>query len=126
MKDIIDNAKEEVRKTLEPTFREKITRYLKENYPNKKERLYQIKTNKELQWIGKLYPSVFTSKAKIYFLSIDKFFTKNATLIEPSYYFIENDITKNAIVFIDESDATKERILYKIIEQSTSQKVDYR
>ncbi len=124
-KEIVDATKEEIRKTLEPKFREKITRFLKENFPNKKERLYQIKTNKELQWIGKLYISVFTSKAKIYFLSIDKFFSKNSTLVEPSYHFIENDITKKAIVFIDEFDATKERILYKIIEQATNQKIDY-
>jgi len=124
-KEIVDTSREEVRKSLEPKFREKITKYLKENYPNKRERLFQIKNNKELQWIGKLYPSVFTSKAKIFFLSIDKFFTKNTTLVEPSYYFIENDITKNAVVFIDEFDATKERVLQKIIEQATSQKVDY-
>lgn len=123
--DIINIMEDEVRKKLEPFFREKITQFLKTNFPNRKERLYQIRYNKEYQWIGKLYPSVFTSKAKIFFLSIDKFFAKNSTLVEPSYYFSNNDITKNAIIFIDEFDATKERLLYKIIEQGKNQKIDY-
>lgn len=123
--DIINIMEDEIRKKLEPFFREKITLFLKTNYPNRKERLFQIKNNNELKWIGKLYPSVFTSKAKIFFLSIDKFFAKNSTLVEPSYYFVNNDITKNAIIFIDEFDATKERVLYKIIEQGKNQKIDY-
>lgn len=123
--DIVSMMEDEIRKKLEPFFREKITQFLKTNFPNRKERLYHIKNNKDLKWIGKLYPSVFTSKAKIFFLSIDKFFAKNSTLVEPSYYFSNNDITKNAMVFIDEFDATKDRILYKIIEQGKNQKIDY-
>lgn len=122
---IVKAIEDEIRNKYERLFREKITKYLKENFPNKKERLFAIKHDKKLQWIEKLYPPVFTSKAKIFFLSIDKFFTKNTTLVEPSYYFANNEITKDAIVFIDEFDATKERILNKIIEQGQNQKNDY-
>jgi len=123
--DIVSMMEDEIRTKLEPYFREKITLFLKTSYPNRKDRLFQIKNSSELKWIGKLYPSVFTSRAKIFFLSIDKFFAKNATLVEPSYYFINNDISKNAIVFIDEFDATKDRLLYKIIDQGKNQKIDY-
>ena len=123
--DMVSVMEDELRKKYEPLFRDKLTQYLKTNFPNRKERLYAIKTYKHLKWIGKLYPSVFTSKAKIYFLSIDKFFAKNSTLVEPSYYFSDNGITKDAIIFIDEFDATKERLLNKIIEQGKNQKIDY-
>ncbi|WP_370424787.1 hypothetical protein [Tenacibaculum dicentrarchi] len=58
---------DELRKDLEPKFRGLIEKFLKENYPNKKERINAIQQEKELQWIGKLYPAVFSSKRKIFF-----------------------------------------------------------
>lgn len=72
-----------------------------------------------------MYPAVFTSKKKILFLSIDKFYFKNSTLVEPSYSFLEDDITKEAIIFIDEFDASKDRILNKIIDEGKDQQLDF-
>ena len=48
-------------------------------------------------------------------MSMDKFFLGNTTIIEPTYSFYNNDITKNAIIFIDEFDATRDRLLNQII-----------
>ena len=124
-KDILKKAKNELRTKQEPEFRKRIEIYLKENYPNKRARLKAIKTDKSLKWIGKLYPSVFSSERKIFFLSIDKFYAQNSTIVEPSYHFANNDITKEAIVFIDEIDATKDSILINIINQGKKQKIDY-
>ncbi len=117
--------KEEIRKEFEPEFRKIIENYLKDNFNNKQERIKAIQKNNEFKWIGELYPAVFTSKRKIVFLSIDKFYYKNSTLVEPSYSFLESDLTKDAIIFIDEIDATKENILKNIIEKGKDQKVDY-
>lgn len=124
-KDILSKAKNELRTRQEPVFRRRIELYLKENYPNKRERLKQIKTDPNLKWIGELYPSVFSSERKIFFLSIDKFYAQNSTLVEPSYHFMNNDISKEAIVFIDEVDATKSSILKNIIDKGKRQKIDY-
>lgn len=124
-KDILKKAKNELRIKQEPEFRKRIELYLKENYANKRDRIKAIKTDKDLQWIGKLYPSVFSSERKIIFLSIDKFYAQNSTIVEPSYHFINNDISKDAIVFIDEVDATKDSILKNIIKQGKKQKIDY-
>lgn len=125
LKSIVNKLCEELRTDYEPEFRRKIEKFLKENYPNRQQRIDAIKNDSELKWIGELYPAVFSSKKKIFFLSIDKFYHKNSTLVEPSYSFIENIITKNAIIFIDEFDATKDNILNNIIEKGKKQRIDF-
>lgn len=125
LRDYVEKLKEELRIDLEPKFRRSIEKHLKESYANREERIKAIQLDKKLQWIGKLYPAVFTSKKKIIFLSIDKFYYKNSTIVEPSYSFLENDITKNAIIFIDEFDATKDNILNNIIEKGVNQRIDF-
>ncbi|MGR7813394.1 hypothetical protein [Lacinutrix undariae] len=125
LKGIVGDLKNKLRNELEPQFRRIIEKFLKENYPNKKERIKAIEQDKELKWIGELYPSVFSSKRKVFFLSIDKFYYKNSTLVEPSYSFLESDITKDAIIFIDEFDATKDNLLKNIIEKGKKQRIDF-
>lgn len=124
-KGIVGDLKDKLRNDLEPQFRRIIEKFLKENYPNKNERIKAIQQNNELKWIGELYPSVFSSKRKVFFLSIDKFYYKNSTLVEPSYSFLESDITKDAIIFIDEFDATKDNLLKNIIEKGKKQRIDF-
>ncbi|ARN70396.1 hypothetical protein BST91_01365 [Nonlabens tegetincola] len=117
LKVYVSKLKDELRTDFEPKFRRIIEKYLKDNFNNRQERIKAIQTNDDLKWIGELYPAVFTSKRKVFFLSIDKFYHKNSTLVEPSYSFLENDLTKDAIIFIDEFDATKDNILKNIIEK---------
>lgn len=125
-----DTFKEQIRKAYEPAFRGDIQAILKERFPSKEARLQAIKDKKEYQyqWIGKLYPAVFTDEKTVLFLSMDKFIVKNSTLIEPSYYFYErlNKIPfKDSLIFIDEFDSTKERILNNIIESGLQRKIDF-
>lgn len=82
-----------------------------------------IKNDPNYQWIGELYPAVFTDYKTVFFLSMDKFLVKNSTIVEPSYYFSEKFINK-ALIFIDEFDATKEVVLKTIIESGLKDKVD--
>lgn len=115
--------KKEIREDIEPAFREFIKRTLNENFKTKKARLSAIKNNQEYQWIGKLYPAVFTDEKTVLFLSVDKFISKNTTLVEPSYYFYERLINKS-VIFIDEFDTTKESILNNIIKSGLRHRVD--
>ncbi|MGH1383993.1 hypothetical protein [Kordia sp.] len=125
LKTYVKKLKDELRTDFEPKFRRIIEKYLKENFKNKQERIRAIQNNDELKWMGELYPAVFTSKRKVFFLSVNKFYVKNSTLIEPSYSFLENDITKDAIIFIDEFDATKSNILKIIIDNGKNQRIDF-
>ncbi|MCP2730602.1 hypothetical protein [Limnofasciculus baicalensis] len=112
-----------IRKELEPVFRKSIKDTLDEKFKTKEARLSAIKNNQDYQWIGKIYPAVFTDERSVLFLSIDKFLVKNTTLVEPSYYFHERLINK-AVIFIDEFDSTKENILKNIIESGLRHRVD--
>jgi hypothetical protein len=120
---LLDMLQKEIRESLEPKFRKSIKRELKEKFSTKKERLNLIKNDKNYQWIGELYPAVFTDEKTVFFLSMDKFWGKNSTIIEDSYYFCEKFIDK-ALIFIDEFDATKEVVLKQIIASGLKYKVD--
>lgn len=123
-----DSFKEKIRQDIEPAFRRDIENILKKELPSKEAKLQAIKTDSKYQWIGKLYPAVFTDEKTVLFLSIDKFIRQNSTLIEPSYYFYEklNKIPfKDSLIFIDEFDSTKEPILKNIIESGLQRKIDF-
>lgn len=83
----------------EGAFRKVIESELKQ-FRTPKEKLKNIANNPEYHWIGELYPAVYTRAKRIFFMSMDKFFLGNTTIIEPTYSFYNNDITKNAIIFI--------------------------
>ncbi len=128
-KQLIDKAKDDIRKTHEPKFRRAITDWLNDEFKkNIKTDLTESKKitfiQKNHPWLIELYPPILSSKKRIFFLSVDKFFLKNTTIVRPSYYFWDDKITEDAIVFIDEFDATKSHILNQIIENGYSKKVD--
>jgi hypothetical protein len=118
-----ETLKTDIRKNIEPAFRDIIKRTLSENFNTKKARLLAIKNNQDYQWIGEIYPAVFTDDKTILFLSIDKFVAQNTTLVEPSYYFTERLINKS-LIFIDEFDTTKEAVLKNIIQSGLRYRVD--
>ncbi|MCL1468738.1 hypothetical protein [Argonema galeatum] len=122
-KEVKDSWETEIRKIIEPKFRKTIIEVLKNNFKTKKARLSAIKNDRDYQWIGKLYPAVFTDDKTVFFLSIDKFIAKNTTLVENSYYFNERFIDK-ALIFIDEFDTTKEAVLNNIIKSGLRHRVD--
>ncbi|MTF39627.1 hypothetical protein [Cyanobacterium aponinum] len=115
--------KKEIREKYEPAFRAEIVQELDKRHKNKNNRLQLIKNNSDYQWIGKLYPTVFTDEKTILFMSMDKFLVKNSTLIEPAYYCYQ-ELTENSLIFIDEFDATKDTILNQIIEKGTENPID--
>ncbi len=122
-KEVKDRWETEIRTNIEPKFRKTIREVLKKNFKTKKDRLSAIKNDQDYQWIGKLYPAVFTDEKTILFLTIDKFVSKNTTLVEPSYYFSEKLINE-PLIFIDEFDTTKEAVLKTIIESDLKHGVD--
>lgn len=127
-KDIINvlckNAEDAIRKQQEGAFRKVIESELKQ-FRTPKEKLKNIANNLDYHWIGELYPAVYTREKRIVFMSMDKFFLGNTTIIEPTYSFYNNDITKNAIIFIDEFDATRDRLLNQIITRGLENHIDY-
>lgn len=118
-KDIINvlckNAEDAIRKQQEGAFRKVIESELKQ-FRTPKEKLKNIANNLDYHWIGELYPAVYTREKRIVFMSMDKFFLGNTTIIEPTYSFYNND----SITFFDFTDyetfsCTKMGVLYDIL-----------
>lgn len=125
LKDYLAKIRENFSRRTEPEFRRYIQKLLQSEFSTIQERLHALKTNAKWQWLGVLYPAAFTRDKQIFFLSMDKFLARNTTLVEPSYLFYNNDILDNAIVFIDEFDATKSTLLDNIIENGLKDIIDY-
>lgn len=113
------NIQDTIRTNLEPAFRHKINERLS---GSKKEKKMQIKNSDS--WIAAIYPTVFMDDYKIYFLSAAKLMYKNSTIVEPSYFFLEDKIMENSNVIFDEFDSIKKDMLKIIIEESLKNKTD--
>lgn len=121
----INSIRDNLRIKSEPNFRKLLQRMLAKEFSTVDERIYAIKTNKRWQWLGELYPVVFTREKQIIFMSMDKFLARNTSIVEPSYMFYNSDVIDKAIIFIDEFDATKETLLNNIIQNGLRDKIDY-
>ena len=104
-------AEDSLRKDAEPRFRRMLQPLIAKKFTKVEDRLQAIKTEKEWQWIAALYPSVFMKDRQIIFMSMDKFLSLNSTIVEPSTMLYNSDLIDNAVIFIDEFDATKETVL---------------
>lgn len=125
LRDYLPSIESNLREKSEPAFRRVVSEFLNKKYSTVEKKLYAIKTEKEWQWLGKLYPAVFTRDRQVLLMSMDKFLSRNTTIVEPSYMFYNSDVIKDAIIFIDEFDATKETILKKIIDNGLHDKINY-
>ena len=123
--EMLSSIEANLREKTEPIFRRLVSEYLSKEFKTVEEKIMAIKTNKRWQWLGKLYPAVFTKERQVLFMSMDKFLSRNTTIVEPSYVFYNSDIIKEAIIFIDEFDATKETMLRNIIDNGLRDKVNY-
>lgn len=106
-------------------LRYEITKRLKNRFPTKTQRKNAIRTDAKYKWIGELYPAVFTDDYKIILMSVSKFMKRNSILIDTSYEFLNSNLIENAVIIIDEFDATKDTIQGELIEKSLAMQEDY-
>ncbi len=125
LRDYLSSIEANLRERTEPAFRRLVSEFLSKEYSTVDERIMAIKTKERWQWLGQLYPAVFTKDRQVLFMSMDKFLSRNTTIVEPSYMFYNSDVIKEAVIFIDEFDATKETMLKNIIENGLRDKVNY-
>ncbi len=118
----------------ERAFRKKIEAMLKteasdlkitipENVEDEQKYKKSYLINTKYEWIRKVYPTVDTENHKVFMLSMAKFLYGNSTIIEPTYKFINNKLTENAVIFIDEFDSTKQ-VIDNIILENTAKKFE--
>ena len=126
-KDLINAFLDEIREKHEPLFREKIKKYILNNFKSKKEALNKIKRNEnnKWNWLIKLYPCVLLKEKQIFFMSVDKFIKPVSNLIEESFYFYNSDFINDSLIFIDEFDSSKDAILNSIIDEGINEKIEF-
>ena len=88
------------------------------------EQLRRIKYESDWQWLGRLYPTVFTRERRVFFMTVDKFICPHATLVEPSFCFTDDKMLNDAVVIMDEFDSSKDVLLNSIISKTLNEKVD--
>lgn len=118
------NIEKDIANTQERQFRKVVSTELC-SFKTPVDKLKEIANNPEYHWIGEIYPAVYTREKQILFMSMDKFILGNSTIIEDTYTFYNNKIIDKAIIFIDEFDATKDRMLKQIITKGLENHVDY-
>ena len=122
-------VKDEIKKQLrdaEVQFRKFLHKIIeKEIKGTAEQKKIAIRNDKRYKWIGEIYPTVFMDDYKIYLLSVNKLLVRNDTLIKKSYPFISAENLKDAVIFIDEFDATKETIKESLIKEAVDSSNDY-
>lgn len=115
--DYVNDLKDRINNQ-ENLFRREIVAKLKASFENKKIRLEAIRKNRDWQWIGELYPAVYTDDHQILMMSLNKLLAYNSTLIEPSYEFLRSSLVENAIIIFDEFDSCKNVIQSVLIQKA--------
>lgn len=110
---------------IEREFRYLVSRVLSKKFKKKAEKLNAIKNNKEWQWVGELYPVVFSEEKRVFFITMKKLINKFDTIVEKSVRLYESNIFRNSLVFIDEFDATKKDIQDMIVQNGLTKGIDY-
>lgn len=110
----------------EAAFRAMIYKKLQAQYKDTSEKERAVEKDKEWMWLKDLYPSVLSRKKQILIMSMDKFLFPNQTFVEKPYYFYADtkNSMKDAVILIDEVDATKKTMLDRIIKESAGNVTD--
>lgn len=111
-------------KTIEPNFRRLLHNRINEQFDTLEKRIEAVTTG-NWQWLGKLYPSVYTNSRKFIFMSVDKFFTSTDPIIDKMVLFYSPEVLKKSQIVIDEFDGTKETLMNRIIEEGINDKIDF-
>ncbi|TQS82674.1 MAG: hypothetical protein A3Q59_04120 [Methanomethylophilus alvi] len=111
-------------KEFESGFRFRLARLLKEKSLDPEERKKLVTQDNGWKWVSKIYPTVYTADRQIFLMSMDKFVSTHDTIVDGRYSIYDSKLIDNAIIFIDEFDATKTTVLKSIIERDKGQ-LDY-
>lgn len=117
---------ESIRTDLEPAFRRELEAGLRKAFPGGPEKRREaIRQQARYRWIAALYPAVFWQDYKVLLFSVKKLMTRNVPVVEPSFDCLSDRMLKNAILCIDEFDASRAAILESLIEKSLELRADY-
>ncbi len=118
--DKLDADEKDEKAKLEAQFRSELHNHLIDKFGtrNPKELIMKIGASETYRPLFTLYPSIKSSEKNVFFLSVDKFYVGNTPIVETHYDFLRNKMMDGAVVFLDEFDSTKEKLLGKMINEA--------
>ena len=126
MNDKISNTESGFRRSIKSSLRSAYRSKHKETHHLSRDQLLAfIEKEPAWSWLPDLYPQVFSSKKKAFFMSVDKFMMKNDTIVGRSFTIFDSYIVKGSIVFIDEFDASKMTMEGRLIQNNLDNLFDY-
>ena len=120
LRDSLSSLKEKISLDTEHKFRD----FIKNNYITNKSIADKNKFINDNGWLRYLYPICDLDKYKVIFLTTQKFISPIDTFRRLPFYAYNDEITKDAIVFIDEFDSTKDTLLKQIVKDGLKNKTD--
>ena len=120
LRNSLSSLKEKISLDTEHKFRD----FIKSNYITNKSIADKNKFINDNGWLRYLYPICDLDKYKVIFLTTQKFISPIDTFRRLPFYAYNDEITKDAIVFIDEFDSTKDTLLKQIVKDGLKNKTD--
>lgn len=123
IEDGLSNAERNFRKSISSSLKE-VSEYKK--LKTYKEKLNYLEKNKVLNLLPQIYPSILLKKSKIVFLTMDKYSRIVDTVIDGFYFLYDNEehFSGNSLIFLDESDALRDKLLKIEADNASNNKFD--
>lgn len=118
-----DNSFERFR-SFEADFRSHLVNLLRQQSKDPAKRKMIATSSDDWMWVSKLYPTVKTSDKQVFIMDIDEFLSTYDTIVEGSDPFYDSNIIDNALIFVDEFETTKSRVMQNMNKNGLNE-IDY-
>lgn len=120
---LIDSSKKTIEKEI-GKLKDNVKRKLRKDFKQIDKRIEALKTDENWQWVTKLFPASLTQDKSVLFMTVDKFIYPYDTLVQSPTALTELLVDYKVTLFIDEFDASKQRLQDYITGQGLQNPID--
>lgn len=121
--ELIESSKKTIEEEI-GKLKDLVKRKLRNDFKQVDKRIEALKTDDNWQWVTKLFPATLTLDKSVLFMTVDKFIYPYDTLVQSPTAITELLADFSVTLFIDEFDASKQRLQNYIIEQGLQKPID--
>lgn len=121
--ELIESSKKTIEEEI-GKLKDLVKRKLRNDFKQVDKRIEALKTDDNWQWVTKLFPATLTLDKSVLFMTVDKFIYPYDTLVQSPTAITELLADFSVTLFIDEFDASKQRLQDYIIKQGLQKPID--